>query len=90
MLYAAARIYVGGAPAPAGYDTLDDQYDNNLGADFHSPEELADTLSITVFEAKRVILRIQQIRARARATRRLGIHGPTPVTQVWLVLCRPQ
>lgn len=59
-LYAAARIYLGGSPVDV-YDPRADQYDHTLGADFHSPEDLADTLSITVFEAKRIITEIQQV-----------------------------
>ena len=59
-LYAAARIYVGGQPVEV-YDSRADQHDNDLGSDFHSPEELADTLSITLFEAKRIIMDIQQV-----------------------------
>lgn len=60
-LYAVARIYVGGTPMYGAYDPRADQHDNNLGTDFHTPEELADTLSITLFEAKRIILEIQHV-----------------------------
>lgn len=60
-LYAAARIYVGGTPMIEAYDARTDQHDRTLGTDFHTPEELADTLSITLFEAKKMIGRIQAV-----------------------------
>ena len=89
-LYAAARIYVGGTPMFVAYDPRADQHDNTLGADFHTPEELADTLSITVFEAKRIIIEIQQVAHELvlrdgwdprTDTRAAGSHAPAPASR---------
>lgn len=89
-LYAAARIYVGGSPMSGTYDARADQHDTTLGADFHTPEDLADTLSITLFEAKLIITQIQQVAHELvmrdgwdprTDTRADGSHSPAPASR---------